>query len=139
MKEWSFYDPETGVISPHRVTISHPGQLACNTPAGLVAIEGHHDPLSKRVVDGKVVDWQSPQPSPDHDWDGRRWNLKPEAQERVHQRRRAAAAIGELEGKPQQRAARELLLQIAAELKLDASRLQAVDDAIAAARPALKG
>lgn len=54
----SFYDPSTGLFVGRR--FSGPAQkLEANTPEGLVAIEGHHDPASKRVdlASGEVVDY----------------------------------------------------------------------------------
>jgi len=78
---YSFYRPD-GTLTGRTVSCP-PEMLAGMTPAGLTSIEGAHDHLCKRVdvATGEVVDYQPPQPSPHHEWDGRRWNLSSAAQQ----------------------------------------------------------
>ena len=60
-----------------------------NTPAGMLAIAGLHDPRCRRfdAESGEVVPYQPPQPDPDHEWNTttERWQLKPEVVERQQQ------------------------------------------------------
>ena len=79
-RQWSFYNPDTGLF----VDLLHsgpPGSEIDAAPAGCLPIEGHHDWLCKRVVDGVVVDYQPPQPSKHHEWNGSRWELTAEARQ----------------------------------------------------------
>lgn len=80
MKTISLYDPSTGLFDGTRIT-GDESTIALNIPAGMAAIDGEHDHLS-RCVDlgtGDVIDWQPPQPTGsdlvDHVWssDMRRW------------------------------------------------------------------
>lgn len=79
---WSYYKAETGLFVG--VVYSGPvGSEETNAPEGCVPIAGRHDQLCKRVdvATGAVVDYQPPQPSKHHAWDGRRWRLTAEAQQ----------------------------------------------------------
>ena len=104
-RTWSFYDAATGAIAPARVTCPAGPNLAGNTPAGHVAIEGRFDHLSQRVnlETGQVEDYQPPAPADDElrtwAWDEatRRWAavptlaaLKFAARERIKAAREAA-------------------------------------------------
>lgn len=73
--KWSFYDSE-GFFKPW--TFTGPEHLlAKSTPEGCLAIEGSFDHMSKRVVDGVVVEWRpdKPEATEFYDWDlvGGRW------------------------------------------------------------------
>lgn len=82
MKEFSFYNKETGAISGKRISCSAEGEsldrfLADNTPEGFVCIEGTFDRLSQ-IVDletKEVIDYIPEQPSADHEWHplAKRW------------------------------------------------------------------
>jgi hypothetical protein len=138
MRAVSFYHKVTGVLHAVQVIASSDEVVALNTPPEHLAIEGHHDPLSKRVdvTTGAVVEHQPPAPSTDHAWNDetKRWALKPEIA--VAQARRAAALtqIATLEAS-QQRAMRELLIDLN-----DATakqRLLDIDEQIGALRSGL--
>ena len=107
---WSFYDPETGVISSRKFS-GKSSAVAINTPPGLVAIAGDLDYLSARIVDGIAVDWIPPQPGDDHAWDGerKRWRLSDDATRRSAATRSAMDTISRLESM-QLRPLRELAL-----------------------------
>ena len=134
----SFYDAATGQILG--ATFTGPDHaIELNTPAGCLAIEGEHDHLSRRVdlETGEVVDWQPPAPDEDHEWnpERKRWLKRPEvvAAEQADQSARAQIAAAEL---AQLRPLRELLLN-----PNDAqarTRLQQLEETIAAARPQIK-
>jgi len=64
-KTWSFYRVDDGSFVGATFT-GREEDLPLNIPAGCGAIEGAHDALSKRVVDGAVQDWIPPKP-PDTD------------------------------------------------------------------------
>lgn len=97
MMRWSFYRADTGEFTGDRYSAPDDSMLDVNTPAGCIAVEGHHDHLSKRVVDGRVVDYQPPKPSVDHEWNGSRWVLNASAVARNSTRARALARIADLE------------------------------------------
>ncbi len=98
----AFYHKHTGTLHQTSVVVSDDAAVALNTPPDHVAVDqpasGPLDPLSQKVdvATGKVIDWQPPQPSDDHEWRGRRWRLTATAEEQ--QRRRTLAIIrrGEL-------------------------------------------
>jgi hypothetical protein len=96
----SLYDPSTGILTGQTVSGS-PAIVALNIPKGAAAIEGEHDHLSKRVdlATRQVVDWQPPQPSPDHEWNAetRRWQPTAAAITRQEGRQAALARIAALE------------------------------------------
>lgn len=129
----SFYHKDTGVICDYHLHTSDETTIALNTPTDHRAIDGHYDHLSQRIdvsvapatvpvlnqhgiAQGtrlvyKILDYQPPQPSPDHEWDGttKRWRLSAAAVERNQQRAAAAARIVQLEAS-QHAVVRELLL-----------------------------
>jgi|GEM_PF-2922085 len=91
MKRLSVYDKSTGLIRFH---LPCSGQSETNNiPEGMAAVEGTHDPLSKRVdlSTGEVVDFIPAPPSDDHEWNEatHRWVLREDVATR--QARRAAA------------------------------------------------
>jgi hypothetical protein len=154
MRTWSFYDLTTGLFLDRRYRSTTDDHVALNTPPGARAIEGEFDHLSQRVQiggdiaeeDGTVrpnlVDYQPPQPSPDHEWnpDTRRWQLSPATATRQQQVISVRMLIRDTE-LSQHRAARELLLQIAEQLGISGAavdRLKAADAAISSTRPLLK-
>lgn len=104
MSTWSFYDPNTGAFVDGSIGCSQ-RNIALNTPPGLVAIEGRFDHLSQRIDNGKVVDYQPPQPSPDHEWrervvNGRpRWVKKADVLAREAKDRVAREALRELDAR----------------------------------------
>lgn len=67
-------------------------------PVGCGMLDGTHDHLSKRVdlTTGQIVDYQPPQPSGEHEWNGasRRWEKRLDVLEREWRR---SAAIQERE------------------------------------------
>jgi hypothetical protein len=135
MKSLRFYDQATGLFAARTMLASDDVDVVANTPPGLIAIEGEFDHLSQRVdvETGKVVDYQPPQPSPDHEWnaDAKRWQLTAPAQAAIEAAMQAKATIA-VEEAGSIRALRELILDptnTAARAKL-----QAADTAIAAVR-----
>jgi hypothetical protein len=113
MKAVSFYHKDTGLLHSNQMLFSDETQVAFNTPPDHIAIEGHHDPLSKcvNIETGEVVDYQPPQPSADHEWDAamKRWQLSAVAQAKLAAKASAVARIAELEAS-QHAVVRELLL-----------------------------
>lgn len=132
--KWSFYDLETGLFSGR--TFSGPQGCKENTPIGHGAHEGQVDHLSQRkdLNTGALVDYQPPQPSPDHEWsaDQKRWQLSTAAQQRLIARELALARIAVLEAS-QHRAIRESALAYDGAK----ARLQAIDDEIVKLRVTL--
>lgn len=112
MNHWHFYSPDTGELSgmsycgPERL-------LKRNTPAGMKAIRGVFDHLSQRIdtSTGCAVPWRPPQPSVDHEWNGktRRWHLRQDVEDALHRRNMARSRILALEAR-QPRALREWAL-----------------------------
>ncbi len=138
MSQWSFYDPQTGDISPKRLMSSNPQVVRDNTPEGLRAIAGWHDHLSRRVdlETGDVIDWQPPQPDADHEWnpERRRWVKRSDVRARENERARVLAEIAQLEAS-QTRPLRELLIDpnnVTAH-----TRLRAIDERIVTLRAQL--
>jgi hypothetical protein len=132
MRQWHFYDAQTGLFSGRKMTCSE-RTLAANTPEGITAIAGNFDPMSQRVdlETGEVIDYQPPAPDDDHVWshEVKRWQLKPEVRERRRNRAQARARIRELEESqhrpqrelaidPDNEAARERLRNIEAEIEV---------------------
>ncbi|HEY1723951.1 MAG TPA: hypothetical protein VGF89_00905 [Steroidobacteraceae bacterium] len=144
----SFYDKATGLFTGRRLVSTHDGALEINTPEGCAAMDGEHDHLSSKVdlsdpSNPKVVDYQPPAPSNDHEWnaDTKRWQLKTAAQALLDSRQRATWAIRSLEAS-QPRCLRELALALhrndAGGAAAAAVRLQGLDDQIAKHRETLK-
>ena len=104
---FSFFHRETGLFHGSYFRTNCDDEAGCaavvklNTPPDHVAIEGYHDPLSNRVdmTTNTVVDYQPPQPSPEHQWDGttKRWVLCAAAVERQNATRTAQARLVELD------------------------------------------
>jgi hypothetical protein len=138
----TFYHKDTGLLNGLSVMVSDDSAVALNTPKDHVAIdnplEGPLDHLSQRVdLTGEkpvVVDYQPPQPSPDHEWnaEAKRWRLKPGAADRQARRLAALAEIARLEA-TQPRAVREALCGDTAALQ----RLRTIDEAITKLRTEL--
>ena len=140
---WHFYDLSTGLFTGQSFSAAREADLARNTPPGCGACEGVRDPYSQRVdlKTGEVVDWQPPEPSPDHEWDAqtKRWQLSAAAAEREARRAQALARIRALEAL-QHRALREAVLGIAPseeDRARGAMTLAEIDQEIAALRPLL--
>jgi hypothetical protein len=135
----SFYHKETGAFSGVHLTASTEKIVALNTPADHVAIDGHHDPLAKRVdvSTGQIVDYVPPQPSADHEWNDavKRWQLSATYLQAQGERICAQREIESLE-RAQHRPLRELCLDPANVFARQ--QLRAIDDKIKALRPALK-
>lgn len=132
MTAWTFADMETGLFSRKKFS-GPPESVSINVPAGMIAVEGDHDPLCKRFDfdTGEVIDYQPPKPSDSHEWNGTRWVLNASAQNAEQEDREARAAIKVLEER-QHRRVRELLMQ-------DDSQLQSLEAEIAERRKNLKG
>jgi hypothetical protein len=142
IRQWSIYREADGILTGDQFSSSIDGHHMLNIPAGCAAIEGKHDHLSRRIeitpnvwgdgVDGlserRVVDWQPPAPSTDHEWSEktRRWEPSAAAAEKDRKRLVARARIRDLEV-AQARRVRELLAQ-------DDERLKAIDQEISALR-----
>lgn len=134
-RHFCFYDNATGVLHPNRVsTDADPATTAerfakGSAPPDHTCIEGVYDALSQKVdvTTRKIVDYQPPQPTPDHEWHatGKRWVVKASVTAGVDARATARARIALLEqqsiracreaqlGKP---GAQELLAAIDAEI-----------------------
>jgi hypothetical protein len=119
MKIYSYYDASTGLFSGQSVHTSRDNATdafaALNCPPGFRFVEGRFDPLSKRVdlATGAVVEYQPPQPTPDHVWhaDTARWVLSPDVVAADQAREATLAAINAIEAKSI-RALREALLAL---------------------------
>jgi hypothetical protein len=125
----SFYHVETGLLHDVMLTTSDESIIALNAPAGHIAIDGHHDSLSKRVnvETGEVVEYQPPAPSAEHVWhdETKRWRLSDGAQAKIDGRAAALARIAALVDS-QHQFVREYLLGVAPALE----RLAAIHDEI---------
>jgi len=139
MRMVSFYHKDTGLFDGRHLMVSDDLAVDLNTPADHIAIDGHHDALSRRVDVSKdppeVVDYQPAAPSSAHEWDAvtKRWELSASEQQAQQERRLAMNRIRYLEQHVQPRALREAaLMQDGAQ-----ARLRAIDDEIAALRSKL--
>jgi hypothetical protein len=130
MRVASLYHQDTGLLTGTQLMVSDDAMLAANIPAGHAAIDGQHDHLSKKidVVSGKVVDYQPPAPSADHEWNAtsKRWQLNAAAVAKIQAAAAAKARLRELEALSV-RHARAFLLRGDPATK---AALQAVDDEI---------
>lgn len=76
MRTYSIYEIAGGMFTGKTLTCMQE-HAKTNVPNGFNIIEGRYDHLSQRVDvnTGKVVDYQPPQPSPNHKWDAitKRW------------------------------------------------------------------
>lgn len=59
IRHWSFFVPATGEFATQRYSAPDARDLDKNTPVGLQAIEGTFDPLTQRVENGVVVEWEN--------------------------------------------------------------------------------
>jgi hypothetical protein len=143
MRHFCYFDLATGVIAEGGgIHINAPsGHEECaraNAPPGHGVVEGIFDHLSQRVdvATGKVIDYQPPQPSADHEWHApsKRWLLSDAATQRQARREAALKEIVRLESQ-QPRALREAALGQAGAVE----RLRLIDEQIAALRPQLGG
>jgi predicted RNA-binding Zn ribbon-like protein len=137
----SFYNLTTGLFTGLTFSGSDLA-VQMNTPAGLAVIDGKHDHLSSRVVDGEVVDWQPPQPDDDHEWNAetKRWQ-KTAAVVAVETADKAARAQIAAQEIAQSRAIREVVLKLAESLPpTDPARvkLEQIEQTIAAVRPQIQ-
>lgn len=137
MRAVSFYHRETGVFISNQMIVSDDDILALNTPKDHIAIDGHHDHLSKRfdIATGEIVEWMPPAPSSDHVWnpETKRWQISAAAADKIAKRNAARARIQELEAS-QHRRVREHALGNPGALE----QLQAIDDEIFSLRGQLR-
>lgn len=104
MKSYSYYYAESGLFTGRSTArISLPREIE-----GCLYIEGIFDHLSQRIdiATGKVIDYQPPRPSADHEWvhdeDGvrvRRWRLNKEAQEAINADKSARIELAEIDSR----------------------------------------
>jgi hypothetical protein len=147
---YSFYHKDSGALHPKRFCTDDATQLRGNTPADHVAIEGAYDHLSQRIdlssppelVDAfdehqrpmgqravpRMIDYQPPQPSPDHEWDPgtKRWGLNAATVAKAQKRAAARARIAELVASQHQWIRRHILGDTSA-----LAHLQEIDSQIA--------
>lgn len=127
IKHYMLFDKTSGLFLSHLT--ADEDQLGCNTPSGCGAVEGLFDHMSQRVdmETGKVVDYQPPKPSADHEWNGetKRWQITAGAADKINRSNAAHSRIAQLEAS-QHRHVREHCLGIAGA----AERLKAIDDEI---------
>jgi hypothetical protein len=123
MRMVSFFNKGTGLFNGSHMICSDDAAVALNTPPDHIAIDGHHDHLSKcvdvfcgapEIVDAvnqygiptggkltlhKVIEYQPPAPSADHEWNAetKRWQLSAAVMARQQGRTDALAAIAVLE------------------------------------------
>jgi hypothetical protein len=134
VRQVSFYHEESGLLSGLQVLASDDKLIELNTPPDHIAIDGHHDHLSRRfdLEKGELVDWQPPQPSTEHEWNdnAKRWHLSAAAQKRNADRAATRARIAELERDVQP----GLLRAVALDQDGAKERLAALDAEIACLR-----
>ncbi|MEY5098894.1 MAG: hypothetical protein RJA36_1613 [Pseudomonadota bacterium] len=154
--EWSFYAPDTGLLSPAKSLLPEGVDPIGFAPAGHLPIEGRLDHLSCRVDVAAVrpqdqaetwrppvVDYVPPAPPDDElqtwawDREARRWISSPtRAALQLLQTRELAAAIAEQEA-AQARPTREVLMALAAGKPAPTAALQklaAIEQAVAPLR-----
>lgn len=144
MRVVSFAHNETGIFNGVQLIATSDELVALNTPADHVAIDGHHDHLSKRVLitahdledhgkqwteyECEVVDWIPPPPSNYHDvWNPstKRWELNAEETARQQRSNAARVRIAELEA-----AQHQALRQHALDAPGARETLKGIDDEI---------
>jgi hypothetical protein len=104
LRQYHFYHEATGLLSAYSLALNvpdgHDELVSRNCPSGHKAIEGHLHPSRHRVDvgTGKVVDYQPPAPSVDHEWDEvtQRWQLNAAALAKVQVAAAAHFRIREL-------------------------------------------
>jgi hypothetical protein len=133
-RRWAYFDLTTGLQVGHFIEGTEEDAIA-NAPPNSRAIPDVPHPHAKRLVDGVLVDYQPPAPSPDHEWNDaeKEWRLSAAAKRTMQERNAALSQINVLE-QSQARALRELAL--GDETARD--RLTVIDEQIAALRPKLR-
>jgi hypothetical protein len=131
MRVFHKYSKADGTFTGKSSGARNPASLALPDTEEFGWVEGVTDWRAQRVdlKTGDVVDYQPPAPSKDHEWDGKRWVVKPEIKQEREESAEAIEKIRELEAQ-QHRRVRELLAATDPALK-------ALDDQIAALRPAI--
>ena len=131
-KTYSIYRTSDGLFTGGRLHVPE-ADLTRNLRDGEAHIEGVTDHLSQRVdlTTGTVINYQPPQPSPDHEWNAetKRWRLTPAAAAKCAAAELARAQIKQLEAS-QHRAVREATLGDPSAVK----RLMEIEDKIKALR-----
>jgi hypothetical protein len=138
-----FYHSETGILygNTYATSIADPERALesarGNAPPDHLPIEGAFSWQSQRIdpVTKDVLDYQSPAPTADHEWDttAKRWSLSADAQAAINRGAAARIRIAHLEANVQPRAIRELQLTRPGAFK----RLQDIDDEIVELRKQL--
>lgn len=133
MKTVSFYHAQTGIFNGRVLSTDDPKAVQNNTPSGYVAIEGAFDSRSQRfdVSTGKIIAYQPPSPSPDHEWNeaANKWVLKQSVAQLANAKTAARTRIAALL-ESQSTVVRKHLLNGGAPATLD--RLRAIDEEISA-------
>ena len=147
MKQVRFFHKDTGIFLAREFFTSNDNAIVANTPPDHFVFESAVDHLSQRVdvsaiaIDettklpdpktAKLIDYQPPSPSADHEWNAttKRWQINAAVTAKAEARRSALASIAALEAS-QDCAIRELSLGQAGAL----DRLKALDIEIAALR-----
>ena len=120
IRRFSFYDKATGLFSGRIDFVDDADRvdqyISANVATGHGALEGMFDHLSQKVdiETGKVIDYQPPAPSSDHEWNAttKRWELSQAVQQRRAAHEAAMARIASLEASAH-RPLREALLGVA--------------------------
>ena len=138
MLSCSFYHKDTGLLNGQHFCTSDEQNIALNTPPDHIAIDGHHDHLSKRVdiTTGEVIDYQPPQPSKHHEWndDTKRWVINADRQAKIDAHHVALQKIDTLEA-TQNRFLREVHLGVNVEKAT--ARLKAIEEEIVELRKSI--
>jgi hypothetical protein len=147
MKTWHFFDAATGLFTGS--SVSYPPGIPniddfveSKIPAGQKAIAADgidHASMRVNIETGQVVDYQPPQPSPDHEWNAttKRWQLTEAARAAAVADQAARSAITAAEA-GSDRVVREALLELLPKDSPARQKLQQLDDVIAAERPKIK-
>lgn len=138
MKSVSYYHKSSGLLTGSLYTFSDDLAVALNTPDDHIAIDGHHDHLSKRVniETGDVVDYQPPCPSEHHEWndDTKRWVINADRQAKLDAHHGALQKINTLEA-TQNRFLREVHLGV--NVAKATARLKAIEEEIVELRKSI--
>lgn len=140
MKLYSYYHKDTGLFDGQQVMVTDIRGIEGHIPADHMAIEGHHDPLTKKVdlTTGNVVDYQPPQPSDDHEWHepSKSWVIKQSILDEQARRNAIMVQINALEAK-QPRVIRDIFLN-SADGSAAMKQLHDIEDQIVELRKGLK-
>lgn len=130
MQTFHLFYRDTGLYSGASITCMSDAAEAMAGPER-VAIAGLVQPHGVRWVDGEIVEHRGPQPSPDHEWNGKlaRWWLKPDVEAKKAAKAAAQDQIDTLE-KQQARAIREERLGRGGTPAQLSKRLEDIDDQI---------